>query len=194
MECRWNENGAADMSCLVADYPQANGVGMRWSGEPQSGMQRIKRQKDVNLARTKYLLNRYPVFRAQIPQGLDLRISSAVLQILTFTLQERDVFTNRDCRLIDNCGPYLAPAMLETAGEIKRFPAEIAERIYPLLFHRYFDENGAAVSPEQLRKRLEPYGQKYGEDEIRKSLSAGEQMMAALLFANPFLTAMQACA
>lgn len=147
----------------------------------------------ANLQRTQYLLRRYPEFLAQTPPGLEAQISKAVLDILSFSLCTREVFTQDDRDLMDHCGSFLAQALLRAAEEIKAFPIAVASKIYPVLYHQYFASGGTAVDLAQLSARLEQEECLLSEVEIQNCLTDGERMMSALLFQNHFVAAVHAC-
>ncbi|MPM29254.1 hypothetical protein SDC9_75794 [bioreactor metagenome] len=147
----------------------------------------------ANLQRTQYLLCRYPEFLSQAPTRLDAQISKAVLDILSFSLCDREVFTQDDRDLMDHCGAFLAPALLRAAEEIKSFPIAVVSKVYPVLYHQYFAPEGTAIDLEQLSIRIEQEDCSLSAEEIQNHLTAGERMMSTLLFQNHFVTAMHAC-
>lgn len=147
----------------------------------------------ANLQRTKYLLRNYPRYLAQCPKGLDISISKAIMDILSFSLGSREHYAKADCDLMDRCGSFLAPAIQETANEIKSFPIDISSKIYPVLYHQYFSPEGTAIDIDQLSRRLTGEDIDLPAGEICSYLSDGERMMSALLFPTHLLSAMRAC-
>lgn len=155
--------------------------------------QAIFHLKHANLLRTKYLLQNYPRYLSQCPKNLEIRVSKAVLEILSFSLSNRTEYGEYDRDLIDRCGPLLPPAIRATVNEIKQFPIDISSKIYPVLYHQYFAPEGTAVDFKQLLQRLDHEYNHLAEDDISLYLSNGERMMSALLFENRFISALDAC-
>ena len=153
----------------------------------------IPKVKHANLLRTKYLLQNYPRYLSQCPKGLEIRVSKAVLEILSFSLSNRAEYDKYDCDLIERCGPLLPPAIQATVNEIKQFPIDVSSKIYPVLYHQYFTPEGTAVDFKQLLQRLDHEYNHLAEDDISLYLSNGERMMSALLFENRFISALDAC-
>ena len=146
-----------------------------------------------NLRRTRYLLRHYSDFAARQPPDLSLPVSQAVLEILSFSLADHADDSTEDYQLMDHCGPFLAPAILHAAEEIKGFPPDVSAKIYPILYWQYFSPNGTAIDIPQLLQRLKAEDLSLTDEEAARRLSDGEKMMSALLFPSPFITAMRAC-
>lgn len=147
----------------------------------------------ANLRRTKYLLRHYSDFAARQPPDLSLPVSQAVLEILSFSLTDHTCDAPGDYRLMDHCGPFLAPAILHTAEEIKGFPPGVSGKVYPVLYWQYLTPDGTAADLPQLLRRLEAEKSSLTGEEAARYLADGEKMMSALLFPCPFVTAMRAC-
>lgn len=147
----------------------------------------------ANLQRTQYLLQNYLRYLAQCPKGLDIRVSKAVLDIVSISLSNRTGYTEYDCNLIDRSGPLLAPAIWTTVNEIKQFPTDVSSKIYPVLYHQYFSPEGTAINFKQLFQRLEKEDIHLTKEDISVYLSNGEHMMSVLLFENRVISAMRAC-
>lgn len=127
-----------------------------------------------------------------MPPELNIRISKSVLSILAFAMQHRQEYSQGDRDLMDNCGPFLSPAIWDALKEIREFPFEIASKIYPILYHQYFNTDGAAIDFIQLHTRLEQEHTEWNVEQLQELLTDGERMMSALLFRNRFLTAIRA--
>lgn len=153
----------------------------------------IKKLNQSNLMRTKHLLRNFSKYRALCPEGLEVQVSRAVLEILSFNLADREICTQSDFDLMDHCGSLLAPAIKGTVEEIRSFPFDVVSTIYPVLFHQYFDNDGPAIDPVQLRLRLIQEEIDLSVEEIQSYLLTGEQMMSTLLFPNKFVSAVRAC-
>ena len=145
--------------------------------------------KEANLYRTKYLLSRYHQFAAQATSPVDTQVSCAVLDILGYHFLYRDVFTQEDRDLIDRCGIFLVSAMDHILEEIKNYPYEIVEKMFPVLFHFYFSPDGKAVDLTQLANRLQEENLFLEEEALRSWLDRGEKTFSALLFPNRLVVA-----
>ena len=152
----------------------------------------VLNMKEANLHRTKYILSRYHQFAAQSTAAVDGQVSRAVLDILGHHFLHRDVFTREDQYLIDRCGVYLVPAIDHILEEIRNYPYEIVEIIFPVLFHFYFSPDGKAIDLMQLADRLQEENLFLEEEALRSWLDKGERTFAALLFPNRLVTAVSA--
>lgn len=150
--------------------------------------------KEANLYRTKYLLSRYHQFAAQATSPVDTHVSCAVLDILGYHFLHRDVFTQEDRDLIDRCGVFLVSAINHILEEIKNYPHEIVEKMFPVLVHFYFSPDGKAVDLNQLASRLQEENLFLEEEALRSWLDRGEKTLSALLFPNRLLAATSAWA
>lgn len=90
--------------------------------------------KTTNLQRTRYLLAHFPQYTSQSPLSLDEQTSKAVLEILAYHFQYRELFTQVDRDLIDHSGPLLVPAVKLALEEIREFPMDISRVLYPVLY------------------------------------------------------------
>lgn len=152
----------------------------------------ILNMKEANLCRTKYLLSRYHEFVAQSTSAVDTQVSSAVLDILGYHFLHRDVFTQDDQELIDRCGVFLVSAIDHILQEIRNYPYEIVEIMFPVLFHFYFSPDGKAVNLAQLADRLQEESLFLTEEALCTWLDKGERAFAALLFPNRMVAAISA--
>ena len=152
----------------------------------------VLNMKEANLHRTKYLLSRYHQFAAQSTSAVDTQVSSAVLDILEYHFLHRDVFTQDDQELIDRCGVFLVSAIDHILQEIRNYPYEIVEIMFPVLFHFYFSPDGMAVDFTQLANRLQEENLFLAEEALRSWLDKGERAFAALLFPNRLVAAVSA--
>ena len=152
----------------------------------------VLNMKEANLHRTRYLLSRYHQFAAQSTSAVDTQVSSAVLDILGYHFLHRDVFTSEDQVLIDRCGVFLVSAIDNFLEEIKNYPYEIVEILFPVIFHFYFSPDGKAVDFVQLATRLQDENLFLEEEALRSWLDKGERMFAALLFPNSLVAAVSA--
>ena len=148
---------------------------------------------NANLQRTKYLLKNFERFQAQCPEGLALQTSKAVLDILSFSIGDRDRFSQADIDLMDRCGNMLAPAIRAAAEAMREFPVEVAEKVYPVLYHMYLSPDGSAIDTKQLMARLFAEDTQYTEQEVLEYLDTAERMMSALLFCNKYTLAVGLC-
>ena len=152
----------------------------------------VLNMKEANLQRTKYLLSRYHQFAAQSTSVADTQVSRAVLDILGYHFLHRDVFTQDDQELIDRCGVFLVSAIDHILDEIRNYPYEIVEIMFPVLFHFYFSPDGKTVDFTQLASRLQEENLFLAEEALRSWLDKGERVFAALLFPNRLITAISA--
>lgn len=152
----------------------------------------ISKIKETNLHRTRYLLSHYSQFSAQCSPSIDLRVSCAVMDILSYHFMYRDVFTKEDRDLIDRCGTMLVPAVNQILEEIRSYPYEIVKTLYPVLYHFYFSLDGKAVDLVQLSRRLKEENLFLEEEALRSWLERGEQVFATLLFPNRMVAAFSA--
>lgn len=152
----------------------------------------VLNMKEANLHRTRYLLSRYHQFAAQSTSAVDAQVSSAVLDILGYHFLHRDVFTQEDQELIDRCGVFLVSAIDHILEEIRNYPYEIVEIMFPVLFHFYFSPDGKAVDFTQLANRLQEENLFLAEETLRSWLDKGERAFAALLFPNRLVAAVSA--
>jgi len=149
--------------------------------------------ESANLKRTQYLLSHYPQYRAEASEDLDLKTSQSVLDILSYSLADREQITDHDFDLIDRCGSLLPPALMKAAESIRYFPHEISSMAYPVLYHQYFYPDGIAISTEQLHRRLIEEGTKIDFFSLPNALLTSEKIMTSLLFPNRFVYAMYSC-
>lgn len=148
--------------------------------------------KEANLHRTRYLLSRYHQFASQSTTSVDVQISRAVLDILGHHFLYRDTFTPEDQVLIDRCGVFLVSAIDHILEEIRNYPYEIVEIMFPVIFQYYFSPDGKAVDFVQLASRLQEENLFLEEEALRSWLDKGERMFAALLFPNSLVAAVSA--
>ena len=148
--------------------------------------------RTANLQRTKYLLAHFPQYSSQSPLSLDEQTSKAVLEILAYHFQYREVFTQADRDLINHCGPLLIPATRLALEEMREFPVDLSSVLYPILYHQYFSPEGTAVDLTELLARLKVEELSLDEEKLRMRLQKGEQAMSALLFSNRFLSSLSA--
>lgn len=149
----------------------------------------VLRIEEANLCRTKYLLSRYHQFMAQVTSAVDTQISCTVLEILGHHFLYRDVFAQEDRDLIDRCGTFLVPAIDHILEEIRDYPPEVVEIMFPVLFHFYFSPDGKAVDFTQLADRLKEENLFLEEEVLRSWLDRGERAFSALLFPNRMVSA-----
>ena len=152
----------------------------------------ITKIQETNLHRTRYLLSHYHQFSAQCSSSIDLRVSRAVLDILSYHFVHRDIYCQEDCDLIDHCGAILVPAVNQILEEIRFFPYEIAKTMYPVIYHFYFSPDGKATDLVQLSCRLEKESLFLEEEALRSWLDRGERAFSMLLFPNRMVAAMSA--
>ncbi len=147
---------------------------------------------NANIKRTQYILSKHYTYSAQQSEQLDLQVSKAVLDILSFNISSRNLFSDEDIMLIDRCGPFLPPATLAAANIIKQFPTELSQVIYTVIYNQYFHNEGPAINLEQLLSRMD---NEYvsTEENVYSYLKIGECMLASIMFYNQFLSSMQAC-
>ncbi len=141
--------------------------------------------------RTKYLLAQFSIYSLGDAQHIDIAMSKAVLSILSAHFGEKPILSQEDYGLVDDCGVFLVPAVLQALQEIREFPDGVGSLPYLLLYHQYFHPDGATVDEAQLLSRLS----EENLDELPdwgKQLKTGEQMLSALLFSSPYIRATQA--
>ena len=149
--------------------------------------------EQANLSRTKYLLKNYYLFFKQSDNQPELKISKAVMEILSFALSGEEHYSAADEELIDSCGLFLAPAILGALEEIRTFPYEVFSKVYPILHCCYFHPDGPAVDIHQLAYRISQQALLLTHEEIKQNLEDGERMMSSLLFHNKMICAIKSC-
>ena len=147
----------------------------------------------ANHCRAKYTLRDYAKYRAGCPNGLDIKISESVLEILSIHFSGCSRYSSADESLIERCGFLLVPAVNTAFDSIKSLPVSIMSEVYPVLYHQYFSPDGPAINSAQLAERLAAEGFLAHSGSISDLLGIGERIMASLLFPNRVIDALKAC-